>query len=75
MPEPLPPDPFDPACPSTVTPFQISDKRAGMVLTSLHAATDLGRSLFPAMDACSARAREHRPAVEPARAAYAQRRP
>ncbi|GAA3295205.1 helix-turn-helix transcriptional regulator [Dactylosporangium vinaceum] len=35
MPAPLPPDLFDPACPSSVTPFQIGDKWAGLVLTCL----------------------------------------
>nr|BFE66600.1 helix-turn-helix domain-containing protein [Dactylosporangium thailandense] len=118
----LPPDLFDPACPSSVTPFQIGDKWAGMVLTCLrdgaprrftelrvpmrrvsskvlaetlralerdgmitraaydelpprveYAITDLGRTLFPAMDACRAWAVEHLPAVESARAAYASR--
>jgi DNA-binding HxlR family transcriptional regulator len=119
---PLPPDLFDPACPSSATPFQIGDKWAGMVLTCLrdgtarrfgelrvplrhvsakvlsetlralerdgmitrtayeeipprveYAITDLGRTLFPAMDACRVWATEHLNAVESARAAYAQR--
>ncbi|WP_433608366.1 winged helix-turn-helix transcriptional regulator [Dactylosporangium sp. CA-139114] len=119
---PLPPDLFDPACPSSATPFQIGDKWAGMVLTCLrdgtprrftelrvplrrvsakvlaetlralerdgmitraaydelpprveYAITDLGRTLFPAMDACRAWAAEHLPTVESARAAYASR--
>src|SRR3954466_4415489 len=97
---PLPPDLFDPACPSSATPFQIGDKWAGLVLTCLrdgiprrftelripmhrvsakvlaetlralerdgmitrqayeetpprveYTITDLGRTLFPAMDA------------------------
>ena len=121
MRDPLPPDLFDPACPSAVTPFQIGDKWAGMVLTCLqdgprrfgelrvplrrvsakvlaetlralerdgmitrtehdetpprveYAVTDLGRTLFPAMDACRAWAAEHLPALESARAAYALR--
>jgi DNA-binding HxlR family transcriptional regulator len=119
---PLPPDLFDPACPSNVTPFQIGDKWAGMVLTCLrdgprrfselrvplrrvsakvlaetlralerdgmitrtaydeipprveYAVTDLGRTLFPAMDACRDWAAEHLGSVEAARAAYAVRR-
>jgi DNA-binding HxlR family transcriptional regulator len=118
---PLPPDLFDPACPSNVTPFQIGDKWAGMVLTCLrdgprrfselrvplgrvsakvltetlralerdgmitrtaydeipprveYAITDLGRSLFPAMDACRLWATEHLASVEAARTAYAER--
>lgn len=122
MRDPLPRDLFDPACPSSLTPFQIGDKWAGMVLTCLkdgprrfgelrvpmrrvsakvlaetlralerdgmisrteydeipprveYSITDLGRTLFPAMDACRAWAAEHLPAVESARAAYALRR-
>jgi DNA-binding HxlR family transcriptional regulator len=118
---PLPPDLFDPACPSAVTPFQIGDKWAGMVLVCLadgprrfselrvplrrvsakvltetlralerdgmisrsvfdeipphveYAITDLGRTLFPAMEACRAWAAEHLPALEAARATYAER--
>ncbi|WP_432975244.1 hypothetical protein [Dactylosporangium sp. CA-233914] len=90
MREPLPPDPFDPACPSSVTPFQIGDKWTGTVLTCLrdgmitrtaygeipprveHA---IGRTLFPAMDACRAWAERHLPVLESARAAYALRTP
>ena len=121
MRDPLPPDLFDPACPSAATPFQIGDKWAGMVLICLrdgprrfgelrvplrrvsakvlaetlralerdgmitrtvydeipprvvYAITDLGRTLFPAMDACRAWVAEHLPALESARAAYALR--
>jgi DNA-binding HxlR family transcriptional regulator len=40
-----------------------------------YAITDLGRTLFPAMDACRVWATEHLTAVESARAAYAQRTP
>ncbi|MEV6932679.1 helix-turn-helix domain-containing protein [Dactylosporangium sp. NPDC051485] len=120
--DPLPPDLFDPACPSSATPFQIGDKWAGMVLVCLadgprrfselrvplrrvsakvltetlralerdgmitrtsypgipphveYAITDLGRTLFPAMEACRAWAARHLPAVESARAAYALRK-
>ncbi|MFI5912602.1 winged helix-turn-helix transcriptional regulator [Dactylosporangium sp. NPDC051541] len=36
---PLPPDLFEPACPSSATPFQIGDKWAGMVLTCLRDGT------------------------------------
>ncbi|GAA2358213.1 helix-turn-helix domain-containing protein [Dactylosporangium salmoneum] len=119
--DPLPQDLFDPACPSSVVPFQIGDKWAGMVLVCLadgprrfselrvplrrvsakvltetlralerdgmitrtsypgipphveYAITDLGRTLFPAMEACRAWAEQHLPAVESARAAYALR--
>ncbi|WP_433048124.1 winged helix-turn-helix transcriptional regulator [Dactylosporangium sp. CS-033363] len=116
---PLPPDLFDPACPSSVTPFQIGDKWAGMVLTCLrdghprrftelrvplgrvsakvltetlralerdgmltrtaydelpprveYAITELGRTLFPAMDACRVWAEQHLSSLESARAAY-----
>ena len=35
MRDPLPPDLFDPACPSAATPFQIGDKWAGLVLICL----------------------------------------
>ncbi|MGI5237681.1 winged helix-turn-helix transcriptional regulator [Dactylosporangium sp. CA-139066] len=118
---PLPPDLFDPACPSAVTPFQIGDKWGGMVLVCLadgprrfgelrvplhrvsakvltetlralerdgmitrteydempprveYAITDLGRTLFPAIEACRAWAAEHLPALEAARASYAGR--
>ncbi|HTJ33367.1 MAG TPA: helix-turn-helix domain-containing protein [Dactylosporangium sp.] len=121
MREPLPRDMFDPACPSSMVPFQIGDKWAGMVLVCLadgprrfselrvpmyrvsakvltetlralerdgmisrtaydeipprveYAITDLGRTLFPAMEACRAWALEYLPAVEQARASYAQR--
>ena len=121
MRDPLPPDLFDPACPSAATPFQIGDKWAGMVLTCLrdgprrfnelrvplrrvsakvlaetlralerdgmiirevydeipprveYTITDLGRTLFPAMEACRTWAAEHLPTVESARAAYALR--
>ncbi|MEU7875481.1 helix-turn-helix domain-containing protein [Dactylosporangium sp. NPDC049140] len=119
---PLPPDLFDPACPSSATPFQIGDKWAGMLLTCLrdgqprrfnelrvplrrvsskvlsetlralerdglitrtaydeipprveYIITDLGRTLFPAMDACRTWAAEHLPALESARSDYARR--
>jgi DNA-binding HxlR family transcriptional regulator len=118
---PLPPDLFDPACPSSLTPFQIGDKWAGLVLACLrdgprrfselrvplprvsakvlavtlralerdgmisrtvfdevpprveYAVTALGRTLYPAMDACREWADAHLPAVESARAAYALR--
>jgi DNA-binding HxlR family transcriptional regulator len=121
MRDPLPPDLFDPACPSAATPFQIGDKWAGLVLICLrdgprrfgelrvplrrvsakvlaetlralerdgmitrtvydeipprveYAITDLGRTLFPAMDACRTWVAEHLPALESARAAYALR--
>ncbi|MEV8517812.1 helix-turn-helix domain-containing protein [Dactylosporangium sp. NPDC051484] len=121
MRDPLPPDLFDPACPSAATPFQIGDKWAGMVLICLrdgprrfgelrvplrrvsakvlaetlralerdgmitrtvydeipprveYSITDLGHTLFPAMDACRAWAAEHLAAIESARAAYALR--
>jgi DNA-binding HxlR family transcriptional regulator len=121
MRDPLPPDLFNAACPSAVTPFQIGDKWAGMVLVCLadaprrfselrvplhrvsakvltetlralerdgkitrtdydespprveYAITALGRSLFPAMQACQAWAAEHLPALESARESYARR--
>ncbi|MFB9181106.1 winged helix-turn-helix transcriptional regulator [Dactylosporangium sucinum] len=121
MREPLPRDLFDPACPSSVTPFRIGDKWAGMVLTCLrdgprrfselrvpmhrvsakvlaetlralerdgmvtrtrydgiplrveYAITPLGRSLFPAMDACRLWVDEHLGELIAAREAYAER--
>ncbi|SDX76336.1 DNA-binding transcriptional regulator, HxlR family [Amycolatopsis xylanica] len=33
--EPLDPDMFDPACPSSVTPFRIGDKWSGMIIICL----------------------------------------
>ncbi|UWP80632.1 winged helix-turn-helix transcriptional regulator [Dactylosporangium fulvum] len=121
MREPLPPDLFDPTCPSSVTPFQIGDKWAGMVITCLrdgprrfselrvplhrvsakvlaetlralerdgmvtrtaydeipprveYELTPLGRTLFPAMDACRVWADEHLDELLTAREAYTRR--